>query len=209
MTTRTALYRHYDAEGKPFTGNATSFKPQGAKGFRKARVCDCGDHGFVGLNRGLVSFIDADDVPKASTVTWTSVRPGKSNVYAINQSGKLIEGKRSVYLHQYVCPGEGGLVDHADHDTLNNRKANLRRCTQVKNQQNSNVRGVVPFKGVSKKRSKYVAGIKVNGKRVRLGNYDSPIDAAQAYDRAAERYFGEFALTNQTLGLFDAREARQ
>jgi hypothetical protein len=36
----------------------------------------------------------------------------------------------------------------------------------------------------------------VHGKKLYLGTFANQIDAAQAYDRAARQYFGEFAYTN-------------
>jgi len=47
-----------------------------------------------------------------------------------------------------------------------------------------------------KSRSKWVASISVNNKRVNLGYYATAIEAARAYDEAAKAHFGSFALIN-------------
>jgi len=59
------------------------------------------------------------------------------------------------------------------------------------------------FKGVSwsRKARKWTASIYVNGNSKHLGTFSSEMDAALAYDDAAERHFGEFACTNLDLGL--------
>jgi hypothetical protein len=41
----------------------------------------------------------------------------------------------------------------------------------------------------------------VKGKHISLGCYTDPVVAARAYDAAALKYFGEFAMTNVMLGL--------
>lgn len=60
-------------------------------------------------------------------------------------------------------------------------------------------RGISKYKGVfwEKRRSKWVAQIKVNYKHIYLGQYDNERDAAIAYNGAALLHHGEFALLNQ------------
>src|SRR5262249_41749362 len=60
--------------------------------------------------------------------------------------------------------------------------------------------GASGFKGVSRHGSRWRARIQVNGKKISLGTFASPEAAAQAYDEAAKRYYGEFAKTNANMG---------
>jgi len=98
-----------------------------------------------------------------------------------------------------MCPPEGFVVDHANHDKLDNQKSNLRICTKSQNlcnrkEQSNNISG---FKGVSLRREgAWFARIQVNGKSVSLGVFPSPEEAARRYDRAALYYHGKFAYTN-------------
>lgn len=57
------------------------------------------------------------------------------------------------------------------------------------------------FKGVSKRAGKWRAYITVGGRFISLGSFTTVREAARAYDAAAREHFGEFAATNEDLGL--------
>jgi hypothetical protein len=96
-------------------------------------------------------------------------------------------------------------VDHANHNTRDNQRCNLRPCTPSQNQQNrvkqrnpttSRYKGVFWQSYSRRTRRPWFAQIGVNGKKIRLGSFDKEKLAAQAYDEAAVKYFGEFAYPN-------------
>jgi hypothetical protein len=89
-------------------------------------------------------------------------------------------------------------VDHINHNTLDNRKCNLRKCTNAQNGRNRvNAKNSSSgFKGVTKQKNKYRGRIQVDGKMISLGMYKNKESAAIAYNVAAIKYFGEFALLN-------------
>jgi hypothetical protein len=95
-------------------------------------------------------------------------------------------------------------VDHKDRNGLNNQKINLRETDSTHNQANQRaVRGTDSrFKGVCWSGYSWRADIRVNRKRTYLGSFASEEAAARAYDTAAVEKFGEFACTNEMLGLF-------
>ena len=108
-----------------------------------------------------------------------------------------IDGKRRVQpLHRYLMqPPEWMQVDHANHDTLDNRRSNLRIATPSQNAANRNKykNNTTGFKGVfCRPGNRYQA--KCQGKH--LGMFGCPIEAARAYDLAAIERFGAFALLN-------------
>ena len=90
-------------------------------------------------------------------------------------------------------PSEG--LDHINTDRTDNRWANLRLANKSQNEANSprNKANTSGFKGVSRKRNKWQAGIKKDYVRYNLGSFATPEEAHQAYCEAAKETFGEFA----------------
>lgn len=149
-----------------------------------ARVPLCGRGGVVKA-WAVVDIEDADEVAKWS---WCMTASG----YAMTK-----DGPRYIYLHRVICPGEG-VADHIDGDRLNCRRSNLRLCSQRDNCRNK--RQVKPntvgLKGVSLAGDRFRARIMVDRREIALGRFDCPVEAARAYDRAAQEHFGEFACVN-------------
>jgi AP2 domain./HNH endonuclease. len=122
------------------------------------------------------------------------------NQYA-RRSTSIKGGKkqRTVFMHREIMsPPKGMEVDHIDGNKLNNQDDNLRVCTRSQNQQNKSVQNnnASGYKGVSKKRGKYMASIKLNGRIVYIGTFDTPEEAAHARDNKAKELHGEFAKLN-------------
>ena len=91
-------------------------------------------------------------------------------------------------------------VDHINHDTLDNRKSNLRICTRSQNNANHNKqqKSKSPYKGIWFRNDikKWSGSIKCNDQCYYLGVFENPEDAAKEYDRKSIELFGEFAKTN-------------
>jgi hypothetical protein len=96
-------------------------------------------------------------------------------------------------------------VDHVNGDGLDNRRSNLRTASFAGNAHNrglsSNNRSGFKGVGFESKTGRAVAYIKLGYRTRRLGTFDTPRDAALAYDEAALRLHGEYARTNAGLGL--------
>lgn len=92
-------------------------------------------------------------------------------------------------------------VDHRNGNGLDNQKINLRPCSDTENRRNSNMfsNNTSGYKGVTwhKLYNKYISNIMINGKRIHLGYFKKSKDAGHAYNRAAKKYFGEFARLNK------------
>lgn len=150
-----------------------------------------GDLAYIPLTKGYVAVIDAADLPLVAHLNWSviNVRLGQPRARS---------GRDCLFMHRLIaCPGPGQVVDHANGDTLDNRRANLRVCSYSQNSANSrrpthNKSGI---KGVGwmKSERKWRARIQVEGKDMHLGFFETKEEAAWAYFDAAKRHFGEFA----------------
>lgn len=110
----------------------------------------------------------------------------------------VIADKSRQRLHHFVLPRKTNKeVDHINNDRLDNRKINLRLVSRSQNQMNAQPRSASGYKGVSQfDLKKWRAYIKPSGKQISLGVFLTPEEAAKAYDRAAKKYFGEYAYLN-------------
>lgn len=140
-------------------------------------------------NEKARALIDLGDIEKVGKYRWYATEKG------------YVKSQNNLRLHRLVMNAtEDYLVDHINRNPLDNRKSNLRMCTQAENSRNVGVSQAnsTGFKGVyfEKLNNKYRARIKYNGKRISLGCYMNPVDAAIAYDKKAIELFGDFAYTN-------------
>lgn len=109
--------------------------------------------------------------------------------------------KSNIYLHRFIMDAkEDEIVDHASRNKLDNRRDNLRFCTKSQNSMNKKLSSTNKsgFTGVFYRddRSKWVASIKLNRKKIFLGSFKNKEDAIKARQEAEIKYFGKFAPTN-------------
>lgn len=152
----------------------------------------------IPLTQGKYTIIDAADYERVAAFNWCVSASG-NRVYA--QS--YMNGKTMV-LHRFLTNAPAGMVvDHIDHNGLNNRRSNLRICTSQQNLYNSRPHGKTSrFKGVSwnTRLKRWIASIHHAGRTHFIGQFTDEIEAAKAYDRAAAAMFGEYAYLNFPAG---------
>jgi hypothetical protein len=151
----------------------------------------------IKLSQNKIAVVDDDDFDYLSKFVWHVVKLDRGYFYACHS----IVGSRW-FMHRLITKAPKHLqVDHINHDTLDNRKENLRIVTALQNAQNSRKSLRLPYKGVTEcpqnpLKRKYRARIRVKGKIKHLGYFPTAIEAAKIYDEAASFYFGNYACLN-------------
>ena len=150
---------------------------------------------LIPLTQGQNAKVDAEDFARLSSWNWCAHWDPHTKSFSAmcNQNG------RTVYMHRVVLEcRQKEKCDHRSHDTLDNRKLNLRKCSDQQNNCNRRRRkdNTSGFKGVYLRGKLWRSRIFVHGKWIQIGYFNSKIKAARAYDEAAKIHHGEFAYAN-------------
>jgi len=144
--------------------------------------------------------IDSEDVERCAQYRWSL--SGRYTVHSKYMGPSA--PSMSVPLHGFLLNFKGShkvQMDHINRDPLFNRKSNLRICTKQQNMQNNSqglsatgFRGVYPAQSM---KGRWRSVIKHNGLLQQVGTFDSPTEAAIAWNAKALELRGEFAVLNE------------
>lgn len=157
-----------------------------------------GDVLTITTQRGNIIFADSEDYDLLSMHSWCVDPRG----YPVsNISGKIMP------MHRFLMnPPKGKVVDHMNGDKLDNRKSNLRICTQRQNSlnQRGNKGRELPVGIRKNKAGNYATRISYNRKEVHIGTFHSIEEAIAAREKAEKEYFGKYAQHLHMKGENDA-----
>lgn len=146
----------------------------------------------ISLTQGKFTIVDDCDYDYLMQWKWYY-----RNGYAVRK-----ESKRTIHMHRVILERmdfKDFISDHINRDKLDNCRCNLRPATNSQNRCNRNKpkNNTSGYIGVCWYREKWHVSIQTNGKRIYLGCYVDKEEAALAYDKAARKYHGEFAVLNE------------
>jgi len=157
----------------------------------------------IQLSQGKMATVDDPDYDRLNQHKWYAQK-SRSGWRAARNKIVQSTGQRTIILmHRAIMEASPGLqIDHCNGNGLDNRRSNLRYCTNSQNQMNSKKRAgsTSRFKGVSwdAVNRKWRADVMINYRGRNLGRFDGELDAARAYNKAASELFDEFARANVT-----------
>lgn len=146
----------------------------------------------IPLGTRLAAVVDDADADRLGMHSWNAQRLPSGLIYARRTDG----ADRTVYMHRAVIGAPpGSLVDHIDSDGLNNRRANLRLVTSVQNVWHTRRDGPVGIYWMPKV-GLWRSRIIVSGEEIDIGRFETPEEAAFAYDVLCRAARGQFAVLN-------------
>jgi hypothetical protein len=139
----------------------------------------------ISLTKGYSTIVDAEDYDYLMQWKWC-VNINKQFPYAQRSINyKTPAGKKTttvVKMHRSIMnPARNMVIDHLNHNTLDNRKSNLKVCTHRENMMNLKIQNKNGYIGVNKDRGKFKANVYMDGKVKCIGRFTEAIDAHNAY----------------------------
>jgi hypothetical protein len=157
---------------------------------------------YLELTQNKYAIVDDEDFEYLNQWKWQWNNANRSKFGYAHRTERIKGTKMKLHhkMHRLVMNAERGqIIDHVNGNTLDNRKENLRFCTLSQNNQNQAIssRNRSGYKGVSwhKATSRWRVTINTD-KQISLGYYSDIREAARIYNKAAKKYFGEFAHLN-------------
>lgn len=155
----------------------------------------------------LWTIIDLDDLQRVLDFPYSwcaGYRKNTDSWYAratIHKLEKVNHNSHGIYLNYFIAgvnSSDGYCVDHINHNTLDNRKDNLRVTETIyntKHRKGRNSNNKSGYRNVCwlKTEGKWCVQLQINGKNTRLGLFDDVDEAGKYAEEMRYKYYGEYA----------------
>lgn len=159
----------------------------------------------IKLTQGQYALVDDADYDWLNQYKWYALKDKDCDSFRAVKRGK---NHRQIIMARLILGLEHGdkrEADHIDHNTLDNRRNNIRICTHQENMLNRK-----PFRGTTSKykgvhwesgrtKKNWRVQIRFSSETIHIGYYDNEENAATNYNWAAILLFGEFACLNKII----------
>lgn len=152
----------------------------------------------IELTQGQVALIDDEDYERVVQFKWCASWQEHTKSFC---AVRVDKAKRSILMHRFIMNAQPGqLIDHRHHNTLDNRKEQLRICNESQNHSNTrkridNTSGLIGVH-LFKRTQRWQAQIRYEGRKIHIGCFADKIQAAIERDKKAKELHGEFAYLN-------------
>jgi hypothetical protein len=157
----------------------------------------------IPITKGKITIVDDCDYEYLNQWKWycSSVGYAVRDIPCNTNNRK----RKTILMHREILNTPDGMdTDHINHNTLDNRKCNLRICTRSQNEANKGLRrdNTSGIKGISwnKQIKKWHAQMKQNGKLIHVGYFSNIEDAINSYLTEYKEFYGEFAMLEKIGG---------
>lgn len=175
----------------------------------------------IKLTQGQVALVDDEDYDYLNQHKWCAhYAPNIKNYYGERRSKKT-ENKQqgTIKMHRFIVEHilnrelkSNEIIDHINHNTLDNTRNNLRIVSARQNAQNRKNKGISNYPGVVwvDQCKKWKARFTLNNKEIHLGHFDNEKDAAKAYEKACRKIGEELIckrnnVFNPNCGLINSK----
>jgi len=154
----------------------------------------------IPLTLGKVALVDDEDYDELNKFKWYAHKDHNWERWYVVRHEYVNRKQKTILMHQQITGFKHKMIDHVDRDGLNNKKSNLRPCTQSQNAKNRSMlkNNTSGLRGVhyDKKRKKWIAQIEKDEKGIYLGGFIDKEDAGRAVDKKSKELYGEFVILN-------------
>ena len=150
----------------------------------------------------MLCYIDKQDLEKVSSIkgTWHINRNRSGSIDGVKTKVQVDKIRKQIWLHNFISQKSDidNIIDHIDHNVLNNTRKNLRELTKKQNAQNISTtrRSTTGYRNVTIEKGKY--RVRIGG--YSFGRYNTLEEAKRVADRERRNIFPlSSELDNKTI----------
>jgi hypothetical protein len=148
----------------------------------------------IPLTQGQVALVDKDDFERVNAFKWYARWSPKANAFYAYRIQRENGKRNNIHIARFIMnTPKGMVVDHINGNPLDNRKINLRNCTQAQNSVNKHKTiNKTGYRDIYKNGNTFRVTLRQN--RIKLFDkcFRTIEEAIATRDEVGKKYHGEF-----------------